>query len=75
MEAGADEQFDNRLEDISLAAIHRLFVIDSEQARDAIEAYKHAFVVDGAMSLLFKKWEEETRKKRKTAKTSSTLKR
>ncbi len=67
MEAGSDVQFDNRLEELSLAAMHRLFIIDSEKAKDAIEGYERAFVVDGALSLSFKKWEEEARKRRESA--------
>ena len=75
MEAGADVQFDNRLEKIALSALHRMFIIDTEQASDAIEGYKRAFVVDGAMSLYFLKWEDEARKRREAAQASSFLKR
>lgn len=59
MDAGPDVEFDNQLHEIALAAIHRLFIFDSEIAREVIADYKKAFVVDGSVSLLFRQWEEE----------------
>ena len=61
MEAGPDVSFDNRLNEISLAAIGRLFAVGSKSAKEAIADYKRAFVVDGAYGLLFKEWEEESK--------------
>lgn len=59
MEAGPDKDFDHVLMEMSLAAVHRLFVLDSPQAREAIKGYKSAFPPDGAISLLFSECEKE----------------
>lgn len=59
MEAGPNIDIDNRLDDISQVAMHRLFTINTDEANEAIECYKRAFPPDGAYSLLFKEWEEE----------------
>ena len=59
MEAGSDMDFDNRMDGIFQAAMHKLFLIDSDAAHDAIEHYKRSFPSDGAQSLLFKEWEDE----------------
>lgn len=59
MEAGPDVAFDFTLHEMALAAIHRLFVLDSPKARDAIDGYKQVFCVDGSISTFFKEWEEE----------------
>ena len=61
MEAGPDVSFDNRLNEISLAAIGRLFAVGSKSAKEAIADYKRAFPVDGAYGLLFAEWEEESK--------------
>jgi len=61
MEAGPDVAFDFALHEIALGAIHRLFVINSQKSRDAIDGYKQAFCVDGIISMLFKEWQEESR--------------
>lgn len=63
MEAGPDTNFDNRLDEVSLVALYRLFYIHSEDSMDALEDYKRAFGIDGARSQFFTEWEE----KRKTA--------
>lgn len=59
MEAGPDIAFDFTLHEMALAAIHRLFVVDSPKSRDAIDGYKKVFCVDGSVSTFFKEWEEE----------------
>ena len=59
MEAGPNIDIDNRLDDISQVAMHRLFTINTDEANEAIECYKRAFPPDGAYSLRFKEWEEE----------------
>lgn len=59
MEAGENIDFDNRLDDISIMALHQLFIINSEEANEAIEYYEHAFHPDGALSLFLKEWELE----------------
>lgn len=64
MEEGLDVNFDNRLDDVFQVAMYKLFAIDSNESKEAIEYYKRAFPPDGAHSLLFKEWEEE-RSKRK----------
>ena len=64
MEASPDMHFDNILENISLASIHRLHIIDSPEARKSIEYCKRSLTIDGSVSLLLKKWEDEARDKR-----------
>ena len=63
MEAGPDVSFDNRLNEISLAAMGRLFAVGSKSAKEAIADYKRAFPVDGAYGLLFAEWEWEEESK------------
>ena len=62
MEAGPDVEFDNRLDEIALVAVHALFSIDTEEAKEAIANYVRAFGKDGISSVLFKEWEEEISK-------------
>ena len=64
MEAGSDVAFDFTLHEIALEAIHKLFVIDSQKSRDAIDGYKKVFCVDGSVSTFFKEWEEESCKRK-----------
>ena len=59
MEAGADVNFDNKMDGVAITTIGRLYAIDSDSANASIECYKRAFPPDGAYSLLFKEWEEE----------------
>ena len=61
MRAGPDVEFDNRMDGISQAAMHKLFLSDSDLAGEAIEYYKRIFPLDGAHSLFFKECEEERR--------------
>lgn len=57
MEAGPDVEFDNQCEEVSLAAVHRLFIINSQESMDSISRYKKAFPLDGGVGLLFDEWE------------------
>ena len=65
MEAGSDLEMDNRLEQISLAAMRRLFAINSIKARESIEYYERTFGVDGDEKILFEEWENEANNLRK----------
>ena len=71
MEAGPDVEFDLVMLEMSLAAIHRLFMLDSASAREAIDGYKNSFLMDGAFTLLFDEWESEVKKRRTESKYKS----
>lgn len=56
MEAGYDVELDNRMDDISIAAIEQLLDIDSEETRFVIERFRQVFHNDGCSShMLFNK--------------------
>lgn len=61
MEAGPDADFDNRMDDISHAAIQKMYLIDSPASREAIEQCKRIFKIDGAYSRFFKELEDARR--------------
>lgn len=63
MEAGPDINFDNRMDDIALAAIQKLYLIDSSESREAIEYCQRFFEKDGARSQTFKEWENKKRER------------
>ena len=71
MRAGPDAEFDNRMDGIFQAAMHKLFLSDSDLAYDAIEYYKRAFPHDGAYSLFLKEWEEERKSLRPKRKSDA----
>ncbi len=54
-----DTEFDKRMEGVFQAAMHKLFLSDSDSARDAIEYCKHLLPLDESQSILLKQWEEE----------------
>ena len=58
MEAGLDEHFDNRMDDIFQVAIKKLYLIDSVSSRGAIEYLKRTVEMDGAYCSLFKELEK-----------------
>ena len=61
MEAGANIDFDAKMEDVFYTAMQKLFDIDSDEANESIECYKRAFPQDGARSMFFKECEEKRR--------------
>ena len=58
MEAGAETEFDEGMDDMLIMALDRLFAIDSDAANDTIEYYKRAFPPDGAYAIFFEEWEK-----------------
>ena len=64
MEAGANIDFDAKMEDVFYTAMQKLFDIDSDEANESIECYKRAFPPDGAHSMFFKECEEKQRSSR-----------
>ena len=61
MEAGANVNFDNKMENIAIETLKRMYDIGSDYAFESIEYYKRAFPPDGAYALFFK--EMETKRK------------
>jgi len=54
MEAGNDADFDNRMNDLSLAAIRRLAKIGSKESMESLKYAKRVFVMDGDTASFFK---------------------
>ena len=65
MKAGPNVDFDNKMEDVAIEALKRMYDIGSDYAFESIEYYKRAFPPDGAYSLFFK--EMETKRKERGA--------
>lgn len=63
MEAGPNVDFDNKMEDVAIEALKRIYDIGSDYVFESIEYYKRAFPPDGAYSLFFKEMETKCKER------------
>jgi hypothetical protein len=63
MDVGPNVNFDNKMEDIAIKALKRMYDIGSDYAFESIEYYKRAFPPDGAYSLFFNEMEKNRRER------------
>jgi hypothetical protein len=63
MDVGTNVNFDNKMEDIAIKALKRMYDIGSDYAFESIEYYKRAFCPDGAYSLFFNEMEKNRRER------------